>query len=140
MVKKSSKSIENRCTHFALRLVLIGKHAHRKGNIRHVRNRSKAIASNVFPLCSHYAIILFDEYRRPHRLESSLCGYTPLVFRFFKSTPTSCSSFLRIQGFQAVKIIVYNNGVSLLLITYPRESIWYFPKLCFTSFYLFPIS
>ena len=31
MVKKSSKYIENKCSHWALRLILIGKHAHRKG-------------------------------------------------------------------------------------------------------------
>ena len=47
MVEKSSKSIENACTHCALRLFLTVKHAHRKGNIRHVRNWSKAIARNV---------------------------------------------------------------------------------------------
>ena len=46
MVDKSSKSNENRCTHCAIRLVLIGKDAHRKGNIRYVRNWSQAIESN----------------------------------------------------------------------------------------------
>ena len=46
MVEKSSKSIENKCTNCAMQLVLIGKHAHHKGNIRHVRYWSKAIACN----------------------------------------------------------------------------------------------
>ena len=44
--KKSLKFIENRCTYCAMRLVLIGKHAHHKGNIRYIRYWSKAIASN----------------------------------------------------------------------------------------------
>ena len=44
--KKSSKSIENKCTHCALPLVLTEKHAHCKRNIRHVRYWSKAIASH----------------------------------------------------------------------------------------------
>ena len=44
--RKILKSIENRCTLCALRLGLIGKHAHRKGNIRHVGNWSNVIASN----------------------------------------------------------------------------------------------
>ena len=44
MVKKSSKSSENKCTHCAMLLVLIGKHAHRKGNFRHVRYCSKDIS------------------------------------------------------------------------------------------------
>ena len=43
---ESSKSIENKCTHWALRLVLIGKHAQCKGNIKHVRTWSQAISSN----------------------------------------------------------------------------------------------
>ena len=46
MVEKSSKSIENKNTHWAMRLVLIGKHAHRKGNINNVRKQSQAISSN----------------------------------------------------------------------------------------------
>ena len=36
MVEKSLKYIENKCYHWALRLILIEKHAHRKGNIKHV--------------------------------------------------------------------------------------------------------
>ena len=74
MVEKSSKSNENKCTHCAMRLVLIGKHAHSKGNIRHVRYSSKAIASlqllifyiknrknrkrSVFPLCDGFRLFL----------------------------------------------------------------------------------
>ena len=46
MVEKSSKYIANECSHCALRLLLIGKDAHRKGNIKHVRNWSQAISSN----------------------------------------------------------------------------------------------
>ena len=46
MVEKSSKYIENKCSHCALRLILIGKYAHRKGSIRHARNWAKAISSN----------------------------------------------------------------------------------------------
>ena len=37
MVGKSLKSIKNRSTHCAIRLVLIGKDAHRKGKITYVR-------------------------------------------------------------------------------------------------------
>ena len=47
MVEKSSKNIENKCSHGALRLVLIGKDAHQKGNIRHVRTWLQAISSNL---------------------------------------------------------------------------------------------
>ena len=46
MVEKSSKYIINKCSHFALRLILIGKDAHRKGNIRHVGNWLQAFSSN----------------------------------------------------------------------------------------------
>ena len=49
MVEKSSKSIENKCTHSAIRLVLNGKDAHRKGNSKHVRSWSKSqVISAVF--------------------------------------------------------------------------------------------
>ena len=34
--RKPLKFIENACTHWAFRPILIGKHAHRKGNIKHV--------------------------------------------------------------------------------------------------------
>ena len=44
--KKSSKFIENKCSHCALRLILIGKDAHPKGNIRHVRSWSQTISCN----------------------------------------------------------------------------------------------
>ena len=44
--RKPLKFIENRCTHCALQLFFIGKCAHLKGNIKHVRSWSKAIASN----------------------------------------------------------------------------------------------
>ena len=66
--RKPLKFIENRCTHWALRLILIGKDAHRKGNIKHVRTWSQAISSNFSCLfrskiakiakdkCSHCAI------------------------------------------------------------------------------------
>ena len=40
--QKSSKSIENKYTHCAIRLLLIGKHAQRVGNIRHVRSWSES--------------------------------------------------------------------------------------------------
>ena len=68
MVKKTSKSTENKCSHCALRLILIGKDAHRKGNIRHVINWSQAISGHLSCLfrskiakiakdkCSHYAM------------------------------------------------------------------------------------
>ena len=67
---ESLKSIENRCTHWAMRLFLVGKHAHGKGNIRHVRTWSQAISSNFSCLfrskiakiakekCSHCAMVL----------------------------------------------------------------------------------
>ena len=67
MVKKSSKYIENKCSHCALRLILIRKDAHSIGNIR---NWSQAISSNfscLFRLkiakiakdkCSHCAMDL----------------------------------------------------------------------------------
>ena len=70
MVENSSKSIENKYTHLALRPVLIGKHAHRTGNIKHVRTLSQAISSNFSCLfrskiakiakdnCSHCAMDL----------------------------------------------------------------------------------
>ena len=46
MVEKSSKDIKIKCSHCALRLILIGKNAHHKRNIRHVRNWSQAISSD----------------------------------------------------------------------------------------------
>ena len=36
MVKKLSKYIENKCSHWAFGLILIGKDAHRKENNKHV--------------------------------------------------------------------------------------------------------
>ena len=46
-----------------MRIVLIGKHANRKGNIRHVRYWSKAIASNfsLFFLHKKIAKIAMDK-------------------------------------------------------------------------------
>ena len=46
MVEKSLKYIENKCPHCALQLILIGKDAHCKGNIRHVTNWSQVISNN----------------------------------------------------------------------------------------------
>ena len=46
MVEKSLKYIENKCPHCALQLILIGKDAHCKGNIRHVTNWSQVISGN----------------------------------------------------------------------------------------------
>ena len=86
--RKPLKLIENRCSHWALRLILIGKDADRKGNIKHVRTWSQAISSNSRCLfrskiakiakdkCSRCAMDLDYCFRRPHRIESSLCGYT----------------------------------------------------------------
>ena len=45
-VDKSLKYIENKCSNYALQIILIGKEAHRKGNIRHVRNWWQAISNN----------------------------------------------------------------------------------------------
>ena len=45
MVEKSSKYIKNKCSHWALGLILIGKDARRKGNIKHVRTWLQAISS-----------------------------------------------------------------------------------------------
>ena len=62
--------MENKCSHCALRLILIAKDAHRKGNIRHVRNWLQAISSSFSCLfrsktakiakdkCSHCAMDL----------------------------------------------------------------------------------
>ena len=70
MVEKSSEYIENKCCHWALQLILIGKDAHRKGNIKHVRTWFQAISSNFSRLfrskiakiakdkCSHCVIVL----------------------------------------------------------------------------------
>ena len=69
---KSSKSIENKCTHYAFRLFLKGKHAHHKGNTRHVRSWSKAIGSNfscffyieISKNCIGQVFPLYDDYFR----------------------------------------------------------------------------
>ena len=88
--RKSSKSIENKCTHWALRLVLIGKHAHQKGNIKHVRTWSQAISSNISSLftskianiakdkCTHRSTNPFDASISTVARLPLLCGYTPL--------------------------------------------------------------
>ena len=67
--------IENKCSHCALRLILIGKDTQRKGKIRHVRNWSQAISSNFSCLfrskiakiakdkCSHCAMDLYYCFR-----------------------------------------------------------------------------
>ena len=87
--RESSKSSENKCTHWALRLVLIGKHAHRKGNIKHVRTWSQAISINFGCLfqskitqiskdkCNHRSTNTFYASISTHRKPSSVCGYTP---------------------------------------------------------------
>ena len=85
MVEKASKYIENKCSNWALRLILIGKDAHRKGkNIRHVRTLSQAISSNFSCLfrskiakiakdkCSHCAMDLDYSFSQPHGIELSL--------------------------------------------------------------------
>ena len=45
MVEISLKYIKNKCSYWALRLILIGKDANHKGNIRHVITRLQAISS-----------------------------------------------------------------------------------------------
>ena len=61
--KKASKYIENKCSHCVLRLILIGKDAHRKGNIRHVRSWSEVIKMSFqsFFLKSKLAKIAKDQ-------------------------------------------------------------------------------
>ena len=46
MVEKSSKYIENKCSHWAFRPITIGIHAHRKGILDMLDLGRKAIASN----------------------------------------------------------------------------------------------
>ena len=72
MVKKSLKYIENKCSYWALQLVLIGKDARHKENIRHVRTWLQGISSNfsclfrsktanmegVFLLCGGFRFLL----------------------------------------------------------------------------------
>ena len=88
--RKPLKFIENGWTHFALRLFLIGKCAHRKGNIKHVWTWSKAISSNfscLFRLkiakvakdkCTHGSTNPFDASILTIARLLPLCGYTPL--------------------------------------------------------------
>ena len=107
-----------------MRLVLIEKHAHRIGNIRHVRYCLKAIATyfscllsskivlnctgKVFPLCNGFRIITFDAKRRPHRIESSLCGYTTLLMSnscYFKALPHTAMKWIIFLRFGASRSI-----------------------------------
>ena len=62
MVKESSKSIKNKCSHWAFRPILIGKHAYRKGNIKHVRSWSKAIS----------AVFLHRNWQRSQRIREDV--------------------------------------------------------------------
>ena len=59
MVEKS-EYIKNKCSHCAARLILIGKDAHQKGNIRHIKSCSKAIASHF----SHFLYIKISKNRK----------------------------------------------------------------------------
>ena len=93
---KSSKTIENKCSHSAFRPTLIGKLAHRKGNIKHVRTWSQAISSNFSCLlrskiakiakvkCTHRSTNPFDASIPTIARPPSLYGYTPLsVLKLF---------------------------------------------------------
>ena len=46
IVEKSLIYIENKHSHCAFQLIKIGKGAHRKGNMKHVRNWSQAMSNN----------------------------------------------------------------------------------------------
>ena len=89
---KWSKNHRNKCSHCAFRPILIGKHAHRKGNINHVRTWSQAISNNfscLFRLkiakiakdkCAHCAMDIdycfwWLSTAPLHRFTH--CGYTP---------------------------------------------------------------
>ena len=87
--RKPLKFIENGCSHWAFRPILIGKHAHRKGNIKHVWTWSQAIPSNFSCLfrwkiakiandkCTHRSTNPFDASISIIARLTSLCGYTP---------------------------------------------------------------
>ena len=86
MVKKSSKYIENKCSHWAFWPIWIGKPAHRKGNIKHVWTWSQAISSDVSCLfttkiakiakvkCTHRSTNPFDASIFTIARLLSLCG------------------------------------------------------------------
>ena len=90
--RKPLKFIENGCTHWAFRPILIGKPAHCKGNIKHVWTWSQAISSNFSCLfrskiakitqdkCTHRSTNTFNASISTHRKSSLLCGYTPIQY------------------------------------------------------------
>ena len=68
MVEKSSKSIEKRCSHCAIRLVLLGKPAPRNGNIKHKEVNPQS--NEPFRCIDIYSLKAITRLL-------SLCGYTP---------------------------------------------------------------
>ena len=116
-MEKSSKTIESKCSHWAFRPILIGKLAHRKGNIKHVRTWSQAISSNfssLFPSkrakiaknkCTHRSTNHFDASISTVVSLPLLCGYTPYLYPQINK-PFPC-------------IAIYNGKASIALWVHP---------------------
>ena len=71
----------NKCTHCAMGLVLIGKHAHHKGNVRHVRYWSKVVM--VFRNISLRMLTLIPNEGLLNRYHS--VGSDDKYLRYYKS-------------------------------------------------------
>ena len=82
MVKKTSKSTENKCSHCALQLILIGKDAHRKGNIRHVIDWSQAISG-------HFSCLFRSKIAKITKDKCSHCAMgLDYCFRWLSTVPS----------------------------------------------------